>query len=393
MYPDSYLQYVYRLKKDFKNCLSFLFCFLLLVTSCKNDHTTSASANARSDSNIQYAKNFTLEQFPSYTILKVKTPWNNSKAGLTYIVYDKGTTPPNRTDGIFIERPVRRIACTSTTHTAFLASLAQENKIVGISGTPYIYDKQIRTLIEQNKIEEIGFESDLNYEKLIELEPDIVFTYGISADNNIGKIKELGLTPVVIAEHLESTPLGRTEWLKFISIFTGDAALAKQQFKSISEDYNASRQFISEQKSQRPDVMVGISLSGTWFVPGGDSYLAQYIEDAGGNYLWKDQPGSASIQLDFETVFDQAYTADKWINIGVVKNTADIIASDSRYKDFKPLQENELYNFSRRISSGGGYDIYESGLVYPQIVLKDIAKAFHPELFPKHRWVYYEKLH
>jgi len=368
--------------------------FICIFSSCKSDIKPSKQVTTHSpDSQVQHAQNFSIETHPNYTLLKVKNPWKSADISFTYIVYDKGDTKPVYSEkATYIQRPIERVACTSTTHIALLNALNVADKLVGVSGTQYVYNEAVRKRISTGDIREIGMETGLNYEVLTDAEPELVFTYGMSADNNIDKLREAGLTPVVLAEYIDHSPLGRAEWLKFIAVLFGKEDEAKEVFDTLSDNYERLKKLVKNSNASSPSVMVGMGLSGNWFVPGGESYVAQHIVDAGGNYLWKDKPGTASLQLDFEAVYEKAHTVDKWINIGMVKSADDIIAADERYINFKALKNRELYNGSKRISPGGGYDIYESAVVHPDFILKDLIKAFHPELLPEYEFIYYNKL-
>jgi len=353
--------------------------------SCKNENKTTITNTENDNETIEYAQNFTIKKYPNYTVLQVKNPWDAAKISFNYVVYDRGGERPDFSEkAVYIQRPVNRVACTSTTHLALLNSIGEADKLVGISGAKYVYDARTRERIAAGKVKEIGNEAGLNYEILTDAEPDIVLTYGMSADNNIDKLSEAGLTPVVLAEYTDHSPLGRAEWMKFMAVLFDKEAKADSVFHSISTNYNELKKIAKNNTREKPRVMVGMGFSGNWYVPGGASYVANHISDAGGAYIWQKNKDKSSLQLDFETVYEKAQDADKWINIGMVGSAADIVATDERYADFKALKNKELYNGSRRISPQGGYDIYESAVVQPDLVLKDLIKAFHPELLPEH---------
>lgn len=51
-----------------------------------------------------------------------------------------------------------------------------------------------------------------------------------------------------------------------------------------------------------------------WYLPAGESWAAQFIEDANAEYLWKDTKGTGSLALSIESVYDTAINADFWIS-------------------------------------------------------------------------------
>ena len=89
---------------------------------------------------------------------------------------------------------------------------------------------------------------------------------------------------------------------------------------------------------------------------------------------------------------ERANKADMWINPGAVLRWNEIQTLDSRMKNIKSFKEGNVYNFTARITPGGGNDFWESGVVHPDLILKDLIAIFHPEMIPNHNFVYYKKL-
>jgi len=160
--------------------------FIISFFSCKNENKTTITNTKNDNKTIEYAQNFTIKKYSNYTVLQVKNPWDAARVSFNYVVYDRGGEQPNFSEkAIYIQRPVKRVACTSTTHLALLNSIGEADKLVGISGAKYVYDVRTRERIAAGELKEIGNEAGLNYEILTDAEPDIVLTYGMSADNNI----------------------------------------------------------------------------------------------------------------------------------------------------------------------------------------------------------------
>jgi iron complex transport system substrate-binding protein len=131
---------------------------------------------------------------------------------------------------------------------------------------------------------------------------------------------------------------------------------------------------------------------GSWFVPAGESYMAQFLRDAGANYKWSDSKGTGSLALNFETVAPEALTADYWLNVGYVDTKADIAAKDQRFTSFNPFKTDRVYNNNKQVNDIGSNDYWESGAVKPQLVLADMIRILHPELLPDHSLMYYKQL-
>ncbi|ASC69534.1 hypothetical protein XM38_004610 [Halomicronema hongdechloris C2206] len=105
----------------------------------------------------------------------------------------------------------------------------------------------------------------------------------------------------IVAEYLEPSPLGQAEWLKFTALFFNQEAQAEAEFAAIATEYEALTRLTASIQA-RPTVLTGFSYDGTWYVPGGQSYVAQLLEDAGADYLWAEVEQTGSVPLDFEAV-------------------------------------------------------------------------------------------
>jgi len=369
--------------------ISLLTIACLALFRCKSDQSTIVQDNT--PSSTKYAANFLLQKKKDHTILTVKQPWKDADISFQYIAYPKGSSKPEGyPNATFIATPVTTVACLSTTHVGMLDFVDATDQLIAMSGTKFVNNKKVIDNIESGLVSELGSSENLNYELLVKLKPEIVLTYSLGADNNVKKFKELDLKPVVIAEYLDNSPLGRAEWVKFLAVLLGKESVTNKRFASIEQDYLQTMK--KAQKLPKPTVFTGLGYEGNWHVPQGESYVAKSIEDAGGNYLWKEKPGNGSLVLDFEAVLSKAQQAAVWINVGSVNSKEDIIAVDDRYGQFAAFQQGRVFNGNARVSAGNGYDIYESAVVFPNVVLKDLITIFHPEAFPEHTLYYYKQL-
>jgi iron complex transport system substrate-binding protein len=127
-------------------------------------------------------------------------------------------------------------------------------------------------------------------------------------------------------------------------------------------------------------------------MPAGKSYVAKYLSDAGGKYLWSDDKSAGSLPLSFEVVLERAANADYWLNFSQSwQSLKDVVAEDSRYADFQAVKTGNLYNNNTRVNDSGGNDYWEGGISNPDIVLSDLIKILHPEILPNHQLFYYRK--
>jgi iron complex transport system substrate-binding protein len=151
---------------------------------------------------------------------------------------------------------------------------------------------------------------------------------------------------------------------------------------------------LSQKVKTKPSIITGMNSKDSWFVPNGNSYMAQFFRDAGADYHWNNTKATGSLALNFEAVYPIALTADYWLNVGISNydNKKEILAKDPRYTDFKAYKSGQIYSYNKRVNSRGSNDYWESGAVNPQIVLADLIKILHPELLPDHELVYYKQV-
>ena len=146
--------------------------------------------------------------------------------------------------------------------------------------------------------------------------------------------------------------------------------------------------------SVKPTVFSNLPFKEIWYMPCGDNYMAKLIEDAGGNFLWRDAKATngLNLNLDYEAVYAKAADADYWVNTGFAKSLREIKEADKKNTFFKAYKAEKVFNNDNRNTSAGGFDFWESGAVNPDKVLADLIFIFHPELLPNHELYYYRKL-
>ena len=120
--------------------------------------------------------------------------------------------------------------------------------------------------------------------------------------------------------------------------------------------------------------------------------MAHLINDAGGDYFWKDDNKTGSTPLSFEMVYAKAKDCDVWINMYNVNSKKELLAYEERYSLFKACKEGHLYN-NNKVQNALGYSNYwETGITNPDEVLADLIAVFWPELMPAHEFVFYKKI-
>ena len=343
---------------------------------------------------VNYATGFNVEYRKNYKIVTVKNPWRNAKKGFQYILVQCGTPAPEGfTSSQIVTVPINSLVSLSTTHLPHLAKLGVVDKLIGVSDTKRVNTLKVVDKIKVGKVTEVGNNQNLNIEKILELNPDLVMTYGVGNPqiDSHPKLLEAGLKVGINAEYMETSPLGRAEWLKFTALFFNQENLAQESFSKIAQKYEniASK---TKSSKQLPTVFTGFNFKGTWYIPGCQSYVAKYLNDAGTNHVCVGNY-SGSNPLSFEDVFQRAANSDYWLNVSQSwEKITDILAEDNRYGNFLAVKTGKIYNNNARVNQNGGNDYWESGTSNPDVVLSDLIKIFHPEILPNHQLVYYQRL-
>lgn len=371
---------------------------LLLVACCwmLNGCTSKKSANEiHADSvRIKYAKGFTIQELKDGNkLIEVGYPYQDAKSGYKYLLVQKGNEIPKHDKDVeVVTVPIESIVCTSTTHIPLLDYLNETNKLTGFPTTDYISSEKMRKRVDEGKVKDLGIDKGMNIEELFLLKPSMVMGYAMRSDlGQLKKIKELGVPVVINAEYLEKHPLGRAEWIKFMSLFFNKEKMADSVFQFIEKEY-LTTQTLANASSSMPTVLSGIVYGDTWFMPGGKNYAATLLSDAGCNYLWRDTESNGWLEIGFESVFTKAKDADLWIGVGTFKSLKEIEAAEKRYALFKPFKEKNIYSYNARQGAKGGSEFLELGYLRPDLILKDLVKIAHPELLPDHQLYFHKKL-
>lgn len=372
-----------------------LFIFLIgILCSCKDQKSAQSVIKTEGEKvNIENAEGFSIEKFEGYSLLKVKTPWPDAEKPLTYLLAEKNAEiPVNIEFDEKIEVPVKSIVVTSTTHIPALEALNEENKLVGFPGLDYISSENTRSMISEGKVAELGQNEHLNTEVLINIDPDVVVGFAINGANKAFEtVKKTGIPVIYNGDWMEKTPLGKAEWIKFFGALFGKEKEASKIFNNIKNGYLAAKQMAAT-SDNKPTVITGSMFKDQWYMPYGNSWQAQFFEDANADYLYSDTTGDGSLALSFESVLEKAKDAEFWISTGQFKTYDELLEQSEHYRLFKAVEDKNVYSVSLAKGETGGTLFYELGPQRPDLVLKDLISIFHPELLKDYEPVFYKPL-
>jgi iron complex transport system substrate-binding protein len=272
-----------------------------------------------------------------------------------------------------------------------ISVLGKQKAIAGISGLQFICDTTIKSMAEEGLIWEAGYEDNINFELFLKEKPDVALIYGVGTEHAryVARLEKLGIHVIYIAEYLEDHPLGRLEWIRLFGILFNNYQKADSIFLAKSESYHSSCIRISD-SSRRPVIFSGSPIGDNWYVPGGNSYMANLINDAGGLYILHQNKTNESYPISFENAYRHILTSDIWINCDIPGTV--VYGQNSRYLNTPPVINRKVFSNTARTGNGNGNDFWESGVVNPEIILKDLIYIIQPESIKNHQHVYYQKM-
>lgn len=336
-------------------------------------------------------------------------------------------------DTISISQPLGRLIVTSTSYIGFLDAVGADSVIVGVSGGEYVCDSSVTAGISNGTVVDIGYDASPDYEKIMALKPDLLLTYSVSPVKSqfFSKLESLGIKTFIVNEHLERHPLARAAYIRLFGALTGNMAAADSVLKVVSDNYISLRDSVqgglgandayasdkgelnagdekqgsggTEGNTPKPrKILVNIPYKDQWFVPGQESYLTTLFKDAGGEILGAKAGSSVSGQISVETAYSLSKEADLWMNVGWCQTLEQLLSVNPLFEDFlRNIQRNAsaigysgtkgcatnscdtsasvVWNDNNRLNPKGGNDFWESGVVRPDLLLRDLIGLFRGE--------------
>ena len=180
----------------------------------------------------RYAQGFSIERDKASgeLLLCVKNPWQGADDVVYYSTLNS-------------DKPTERIVAMSSSHSAMLEAVGCSERLVGISGCRFISSPTINKAIEEGRVAEVGYDSTFDFERIRSLRADMVLLYGVAGEAKVltNKFDELGIPYIYIGDYLETSPLGKAEWVVALSYLCGVEDQGKAFFEGVEERYNTLR--------------------------------------------------------------------------------------------------------------------------------------------------------
>ena len=328
---------------------------------------------------LRYAELLRLSDTLGCTFAEIADPWHEGRTMQRYCLVPQGAAVPEEAAGRTVVRtPLRRIVSGTALHAALLQELGAEDALAGLFDAEYAVGSALKQLIQTGRLKPAGNSMKPDAELLHALRPDALL---LSPFENAGhgSLAALGVPIVECADYMETSPLGRAEWMRLYGRLAGRGAAADSLFELVAHRYVDIKQKAAA-TAERPTAMCDLPQGGTWFVPGGRSTMGRLFADAGICYLWKDNGDKGSLSLTFEGVFDRARNADWWL----IKQgwpappSRNTLADEFPHAErFKAWREGHVL-----VCNTLATPYFEEVPFHPERLLQELAATFHPSLRP-----------
>lgn len=375
-------------RKIICSCLQIV--AVLLFAACGGRGRTASSSAGGDTLDIRYAENLCIVSFDGYKVATLRNPWDTLKILQTYILVGRDKPMPEKLpEGTLVRVPMRNTVVYSSVHCSLIDRLGALESIGGVCDSKYIKLPDVQERISAGRIVDAGSGLNPDIEKIIDMETDGILLSSFENNGGYGRIEKLGVPIIECADYMETSSLGRAEWMKFYGLLFGKYDEACAAFSAVEKEY-LSLAAVVETRAGSPSVFSGLKNGAAWYVPGGKSTMGRIYADAGADYKFSYLDNSGAVPMNFETVLDKAQDADVWLmqyNSPEDKTYGDLQSEYAPYARFNAFRDRHIY-----ACNTGKVFYYEEIPFHPEYLLKDLIKIFHPEVLEGYELKYFRKL-
>lgn len=289
--------------------------------------------------------------------------------------------------------PLSNIMVETSSAIAFLSELDGLSTLKGVIDPNFIYHPLIQEKINNKEIITIGNSNELYLEVILKQKPQLIIA---SSNPMLAKyhqhLEQNGIKILYLDEYKELDPIAQVEYLKIFGKLIGKEQFAEERFKDIQTNYKKTKQLIQNQGKVKLSTLVNNLFGDVWYMPSKNSLQAKLIDDAQGNYIFNDQKGETALHLTFEEVYQKGKNATHWINVMNFTSLEQMKAAYPNYTWFDAFKNGKVFTYDVRSNEYGANDIFEQGIIRPDIILSDLGKIFYPDLFTHHQFYFYHQL-
>ena len=355
---------------------------------------TIASINRTSDGGdtiaLHYAQQLSLIQYKGYVQATLANPWKEGAILHSYVLVPKGRVGDSllqhdaqlqAMEATVVRTPIAHAVVFTTSHCSLLYDLHAQQALSGVCDLAYINlpDVQRRAKLRPKDtaaVVDCGSSMQPDVERIMQLHPEVLLVSPFEQSGGFGKLATLNIPIIETADYMETSALGRAEWMKFYGLLFGRALQANALFAQVDSNYHALMAK-AQQIREKVSAFTERKMGSVWYVPGGRSTIAQLLRDARVTYPFADDTHSGSLALSFETVLNEAGNSDIWlIKYNHHPNTRQaLLAEEAGYAQFKAFQRGKVFG-----CDCAAVPYYEEVDFHPDRLLNDILQIAHPTL-------------
>lgn len=355
--------------------ISVLFILTFVMTGCRHKGADRISGgDTLTVGTADGARYLTLVDFGDYAVADISDPFTDGREVMErYILVRPEADRSKLPEGTVVSVPLKKSVVFSSVYSGAVSELGALDAIAGVADGQYFSDPVMKRLIASGRIADVGSGMSPSAEKIVDLDADAVIV-SPTQTQDLSNVSRIGIPVVKFYDYMESTPLGRAEWIKLIGYLYGAYPKADSIYDAVSSSYRdlADR---AAGLSPRPGVITEMPYSGVWNMPAGESYMARMLADAGADYVWASTEGTGSLNLDAAAVLDKGADADFWIIRSFGPLTLSAMAADlpvSRH--IKAWQTGGVF-----VSDTSVKPLFDEFPFHPDRLLSDYIRIFHPD--------------
>lgn len=343
--------------------LCIVCAFLLL--SCSRPQKQSISLA----SEVQYASLLKMETLgPDATFVSIANPWHPDVVASQYLLVRNDSEIPSEKllakatqlygPTTLLRTPLTKQTITSTCHAWLLSQFNAINSIAVMCDIAYVHDSLLKQRIDEGFIANGGNGMVPDAEVLFAHQSDAIWISPFEGASLSPQITRK-IPVIYCADYMETSPLGRAEWMKFYGRLVGKGNEADSLFNIVVSAYDSicdltkAKYKLPEADNSvsspatMPTVFSDLPYSGTWFVPGGQSTIGQLYRDAGLLYPWANDEHVGSLSLSPETVLAKARKANIWLikynDTNINWQLADLLPQHRFFPEFEATKSGHVY--------------------------------------------------
>lgn len=381
--------------------MAILMISSLGLLSCQDGKTAAGMEEGGDTLQMKYAQLLTIVSHDEqgYTEVKVHNPWKEGTELHRYILVPKGTEGDAtmaklagqahgdgkaaaalgvKTDTV--RTPLESNLVFTAPHCQLLTELGCQNAITGVCDKDYINIPDIKSRAQADAkvahpIMDCGSSMQPDIERIIALHPEALLISPFENSGGYGKLDKLRIPIIETADYMETSPLGRAEWIKLYGLLLGSSK-ADSLFSAIEKEY-------LQLKAEAAKLPLGLSIlterktGNVWYVPGGKSTMGILLRDAHAKYIFADDQHSGSLSMSPEQIIAKGNQIDVWAfkyfgGNALTKN--DLLAEYQGYQALKAFQTGTVYETDTSCEP-----YFELTSFHPEILLREFIILSHPE--------------